>query len=285
MGPTNISLVKLFRADQALREVQERLDVATKNVRIQERKTHDLEEKLRAAHARTREMSAKSANLDLDLKSRDAQIEKLRTQQQGARNNKEYQTFLVEINTQKVDRGNVEEQALALLGELEKEQKETGNVAAALESEQQKLAQMKTQVGDTVAQLQAEIESLRGPREMAASTMSPKSREVFNRLADHHEGEALSALMKPDRRKEEYVCSACMMDLVTDVYNKLHTRDEIVFCPSCRRILYIPDDLPPELAVNKKKAQPSPAGESGEKSSPRAREKSARFFRRLRANR
>src|SRR5687768_5585157 len=46
-----------------------------------------------------------------------------------------------------------------------------------------------------------------------------------------------------------------MMDLVTDVYNKLHTRDELVFCPSCRRILYIPDDLPPELAI---KARPKP---------------------------
>jgi hypothetical protein len=43
------------------------------------------------------------------------------------------------------------------------------------------------------------------------------------------------------------------MELVTDIYNKLHSRDELVFCPSCRRILYIPEDLPPETAVNKKK--------------------------------
>jgi hypothetical protein len=92
---------------------------------------------------------------------------------------------------------------------------------------------------------------------------------MFDRLAEHHEGEAMSPIMKPDRRKEEYVCSACMMDLVTDVYNRLHTRDEMVFCPSCRRILYIPDELPPDLAVNKKKASSvsssasSDAGESG----------------------
>ena len=46
-----------------------------------------------------------------------------------------------------------------------------------------------------------------------------------------------------------------MMDLVRDVYNKLHTRDDLVFCPSCRRILYIPDDLPPELAI---KSRPKP---------------------------
>ncbi len=68
----------------------------------------------------------------------------------------------------------------------------------------------------------------------------------------------MSALAKPDRRREEYACSACNMDLVTDVYNKLHTRDELVFCPSCRRMLYIPDDLPIELAVNKVKEKKEP---------------------------
>jgi hypothetical protein len=81
----------------------------------------------------------------------------------------------------------------------------------------------------------------------------PKARELFERLAEHHDGEALSAITKPDRRREEYMCGACNMELVVDVYNKLHSRDEMFFCPSCRRILYIPEDLPPETAVHKKK--------------------------------
>src|SRR6185436_18913790 len=35
---------------------------------------------------------------------------------------------------------------------------------------------------------------------------------------------------------------------------KLHSRDEVVFCPSCRRILYIPEDLLPEHALGAGKA-------------------------------
>src|SRR5205085_11349846 len=84
------------------------------------------------------------------------------------------------------------------------------------------------------------------------------AREAYDRLADRFEGEALAALIKPDRRREEYACGGCMMDLVTDVYNKLHSRDDLVFCPSCHRILYIPDDLPPEVAVKTKAPKKEP---------------------------
>jgi hypothetical protein len=65
----------------------------------------------------------------------------------------------------------------------------------------------------------------------------------------------MGALAKPDPRREEYICSACNMDQAVDTYNKLHSRDELLFCPSCRRVLYIPEDLPPEVAI---KAKPKP---------------------------
>ena len=103
-------------------------------------------------------------------------------------------------------------------------------------------------------------------RDAAAEAVPAKAREAFTRLAERFEGEGLSALTKPDRRREQYACTACNMDLVTDVYNKLHSRDELVFCPSCHRILFIPDDLPPEMAVN---AKPKRA-EKKEESAPSA---------------
>ena len=256
MGPTNIALVQLFRADQALREAQERLDAAAKNVRLQERKVADLSENLKQAQVRLREQQAQGGQLDLDIKTRDAHIEKLRTQQQTAKNNKEYQAFLVEINTAKVDRNKVEDEAMKVLEIVEKAQNEAGALQQQLAAEQQKLQTLRAESGERVRQLQAEVESLRPAREEAAAAVPPKARDIFERLAEHHEGEAMSAIAKPDRRREEYLCTACNMSLVTDVYNKLHSRDELVFCPSCRRILYIPEDLPPQTAINAPKASP-----------------------------
>lgn len=255
MGPTNIALVKLYRADQALREAQERLDAASKNVRVQERRVNDLSEKHRLAQMALREQQAKVGSLDLDLKSRDAHIEKLRRQQQTAKNNKEYQTFLIEINTAKVDRNKVEEQALKGMEAVEKGQSELAVLSTALEAERAKLNAMKEQIGDTLAQLQAEVQATRPARDEAARALPPQALAAFERLAEHHDGEAMAAIAHPNRRREEYVCTACNMDLVTDIYNKLHSRDELVFCPSCRRILFIPEDMPVETSI---KSRPTP---------------------------
>ena len=255
MGPTNLALVKLFKADQKLREAQGRLDATTKNVRIQERRVRDLNDRIAALQANLKEQQAHAGTLDVDLKSRDAHIEKLRTQQQSAKNNKEYQAFLVEIATSKVDRNKVEEEAIRVMEGNERLAAELKELQSQLQGEQQKAATMKSQITGQTAALQAEIDAIKPEREAAAQAVPPKARDAFDRLADRFEGEAMSPLIKPDKRREEYSCSACMMDLVRDVYNKLHTRDELVFCPSCRRILYIPEDLPVEEAVHKPKVR------------------------------
>src|SRR5688572_13220199 len=138
MGPTNLALVKLFQADMKLREAQGRLDATTKNVRIQERRVRDLNDRIAATQKQLKEQQAKAGALDLDLKSRDAHIEKLRTQQQSAKNNKEYQAFLIEISSGKVDRNKVEEEALKVLEGVEKLQAELKELQAQLEAESSK---------------------------------------------------------------------------------------------------------------------------------------------------
>ena len=254
MGPTNVALVRLYKADLALREAQARLDSAARNVRIQERRVAELGEKLKLAQTKLKEQQSKAGQLDLDLKSRDAHIEKLRKQQQTTHNAKEYQTFLVEINTAKVDRNKIEDEAMKVLEEVERDQNEVGAMQLQLQAENEKLEGLRQSSRDTVARLQAEVDTLRPAREEAAEDCPPKAREAFDRLAERFEGEAVAALAKPDRRREEYICTACNMSLVADVYNKLHSRDDLVFCPSCRRMLYIPEDLPPETAINSNKS-------------------------------
>src|SRR3954471_1647603 len=146
MGPTNLALVKLFRADQELRAAQENYDTAARSVRLLERRVNDLSGKLSALQLALREQQSKAGNMELDLKTRDAHIEKLRTQQQQAKTNKEYQVFLTEINLGKVDRNKVEEELMGAMEVVERTQGEVKTLHAQLDEEQKKLTTIKAQL-------------------------------------------------------------------------------------------------------------------------------------------
>src|SRR4029079_11284866 len=96
-----------------------------------------------------------------------------------------------------------------------------------LEGEKAKLATMQTEIVDKTATIRKEIDDLTPARKAAEAAVPAKAREAFNRLADRFEGEALSAITKPDRRAEEYSCSACNLDLVQHVYKLLTTTESM----------------------------------------------------------
>ena len=253
MGPTNVALVKLFHADQKCRLAQSRYDAASRDVRIQERKVSALQEKLEATNLQLREQQATSGTTDLDIRSREIHIEKLREQQQTTTNNKEYQAFLVQINTEKVDKGKSEDALLHLMGSVETLQAEGQQLVLQIETETQKLKAMSEKITEKLATIKSEIDRLTPLFDSAAAEVSASAMAVYNKLADRFEGEAMAPIQKPDNRVEEYACGACNMSMMADLYNRLHSRDEPMSCPSCRRLLYIPDDLPPEQAINQRK--------------------------------
>lgn len=255
MGPTNNALVKLFQADTQLREAQSRLDSVTRNVRLQEKKVLDLTAREAAAKTELTRLRAHSAELELETKSRDERIDKMREQQTQAQTNKEYQAFLVQINTMKVDKGKFEEDSLATLEQSEKLSNDLDTLSAQKHAESTKLETMKSEIDAKVKTLTAEIDALKPAREEAANAVPVKALETFTRLADRYEGESLEAIDKPHPKREEYIATVCNIDLTVDVYNKLHSRDDLTFCPGCGRILYIPADLTPEKAVHKPKAK------------------------------
>jgi hypothetical protein len=73
----------------------------------------------------------------------------------------------------------------------------------------------------------------------------------------------MAGIDRPDRRKEEYLCTSCNMDLVRDIYNKLKSRDDVVFCPNCQRILFIPEHFTAEHAIGGPVPAAKPDREAG----------------------
>ena len=232
------------------------MNSATRTVRGQGTKVEQLRADHAAAHHKSNELAAKLKELELELKSRDARIELLRERQQNATVPKEYQALIVEINTYKLDKSKLEEQALALMEQAETSKKNESEVKGHLGTEDGKLGKMTGDIDARVKELSAEVARLKGPREELAATIPHAAIAVYHRAAERYDGEAMAPIEKPDVRDVEYLCAGCNTYLVANIYNRLmSSKDEIVLCPSCSRVLYVPEELTPELALSKKAAR------------------------------
>ena len=273
MGPTNQALLALFRADSALRRAQEDLDSATRGVRVQRKRAEIAEANLAQTLAGLKHVKAQQMELDSDLKQRDDHIEHLRLQQQEAQNHKQYQAFLGAINTQKNERGRVEEEAEARLKDAEQLDAQQVQQREQAAAERQKAEQLQSDIGETTSTLEARIADLQPQRDAAADKVPAAPRGVFERLADNYDGEAMAPIGHIDAKEEGYYCTACNMELIADVYNRLKTRDDVVTCPGCGRLLYIPEELTPEMAVRQKKVAKRAPRKAAKKTAKKAAKK------------
>ena len=75
---------------------------------------------------------------------------------------------------------------------------------------------------------------------------------AFRRLiAEHHDSEAMAQIVKPNDKREEFICSGCQMSIPLENVNALmNSSNEIQTCHVCGRILYLYAPEPDRAATS-----------------------------------
>lgn len=233
----------------ALRELQEielqivdiRRQVARKELLVagQTTKVRGAQQQLEAEKAELRKAQAEIDSLDLDLKTRTAAINKLREQLNSVRTNKEYAAILAQLNNEKAEASRVETRALELMGKLETRKKAMAERLDAERGQTSRLDELKAEVAAAQATFATRLANLDAKRAAAAAKLTPELRSMFDRLSERYDGEVLATITRTNPRRHEYLCNGCNMSLSAETANACMTRDEVITCRNCGRILTI----------------------------------------------
>lgn len=245
-------LRNLFLLDSQLRGMRTRLDGATRRLEKQKAKLDQIERQRSELADQIKQNSVKASALEKQVRDVDTRVETLRTQMNNVKNNKEYSALLIEVNTLKIDKSKIEDQALDQMGKVDQLKAQAVELDGKAEEQRKLVAIAEGEVKKFREELGTQLDEVTAKRSAAEQEVPVEVRAQFNKLSDIHEGEALAPVTEESRRNMEYHCGGCYMGLPVERVNALMRRpDDIVICPSCGRILYMEEELKASFSASK----------------------------------
>jgi len=241
MGPLLNGLIKLQSVENRLRAAKAKLARCRRNVIIQENQVRSLQNALEAKKEELQLTKVQCDRLELELKTGDEQTAKLRAALNSAKTNKEYAALLTQLNTTKADNSKVETQILELMKDMEADEAERESIRKQIDEQKQQLEQTRAETEQSAEKYQAEIEEIQVEWNQVAHTIPSKPLEIFNRVAETYDGQAVAVIEQQEGKTGAYSCGGCFMNIATEFVNLLMTKDDIIRCPNCTRIVVLGD--------------------------------------------
>jgi len=237
MGPILSSLVELQAIEFDVRKTKEKLRRDKQAILRQEQKIKQLQGGLTSKQEETKLARMHYDRLDVDLKSREEEVSRLRVALNGAKTNKEYSAILTQINTNKADISRLEDQMLKLMEQIEEDQSMRKEIEGEIDKISQRLIEIRQEVERRQQETQKNLDELEIQHQEASGKVPPKSLHLFGRLAERYDGGALAEVAHTNGRRSEQTCGGCFMSVPLEVVNALMIRDDVMICPNCGRIL------------------------------------------------
>jgi predicted nucleic acid-binding Zn-ribbon protein len=241
MGPVLNGLLKLQSVENQLRAAKAKLTRCRRSVVIQENQIRTLQSALKAKKEEIQLTKVQSDRLELELKSRDGEISKLRAALNTAKTNKEYSVLLTQINTTRADNSKLEAQVLELMKDIETDEIECTKIKEQIEQQKQILEQKRKDAESLGAKYEAEISQIQEKWDEQARTIPAEQLEIFRRVAETYDGQALAVAQEQQGRNAGYTCGGCFMGITIESVNMLMSKDDIIRCQNCTRILVLSD--------------------------------------------
>ena len=243
MGPVLEGLVRLQTVENLLRAAKGKLTRCRRNVLIHENQIRSLQNTLESKKEEMQLTKVQADRLELELKVREEEIAKLRASLNTAKTNKEYSTLLTHLNTTKADNSKIETQVFELLKEIETDESECRKIKEDIEEQKKQLEQKRKEAEILSVKYEEELNQIQKQWDEIAATIPGEPLEMFKRVAETYDGQALAKIEQKEGKSQTYSCGGCFMNITPETVNMLMTREDILRCPICSRILVLDEHV------------------------------------------
>jgi len=238
MNLTTGTLRDLHRIHRQLRDLQDRLPRGPRLIQVRQASVTELERELEKAQAEVKQERIHADQQQLQLKSTEDKIVDFETKLNGAATNREYQALQDQIAADRMAGSVLQDEILECLEKIDELEKIVAQAQRNIDKGNEELAKTKNAVLDEQGHLKADVVRLQGDLKTAEAILPEDLKDAYDRIVKSKGADALAPL-------EGECCGGCYQTLTPNMQNLLQL-SRPVFCKSCGRLLYLPEEPTPQ---------------------------------------
>jgi len=237
MSVTASALRELHRIHQQLTDLRERLDRGPKQIKARQANVAQAEERLAKAQAELKASRVAADQKQLLLKSSEAKIIDLKAKLNAASSNREYQALKDQIAADQMAGSVLSDEILEALEKIDEQRKSIGQFEEQVVKAKEELTKVQNTIREHESSLKTDVARLETDLKEAEKGLPADFRQSYDRIVKARGEDALAKV-------EGDVCGGCYYQLTANQVSEL-TMSRAIFCKSCGRLLYLPEDRTP----------------------------------------
>ncbi len=236
MTVTAAALRELHSIHRQLANLHDRLERGPRQVRSRAANVQQWEAQLAEAEERVKQTQLNIDRKQLDLKTGEQKITDLKQKLNACSSNREYQALLEQIAASEMAGSVLTDEILEAMEKVDQLRVEVGKRNGTVATGRQELEKTRREVESAADALKAEIAELEGRLAEAEASLPADFKVDYQRIVNSKGPDGLAVA-------EDGVCTGCGQQITLNMLDKLMLSQPI-FCKSCGRLLYLPEDAP-----------------------------------------
>jgi len=233
MHPDLERLIRLQQIDLDVAAARQSIDRFPEQIAALDQQLHTCHVAVDEVEARQADQKTARVRIEKELAEVEGRLTRFKDQLMAVKTNKEFHAVQLEIAHGEADKQSHEDQLLEMMLEADELLAEANAARAALTTAEAEVAEARQALEAERDRLQAEVEQKAGERATLVAELKPSVLALFESVASHRKGLAVSALRNGR-------CGACQVRLRPQLQNEVRRNDALIRCESCQRILYFP---------------------------------------------
>ncbi len=175
--------------------------------------------------------------LELDVKAKEADLQRLQQQMMTIKTNREYDAIVAEIDTIKAGISGQETALLAAMERIAKLETEIPELKSKFEQIEENNKKQLDVLQEKVDSIGSKVSEKEAERAVLVNQISKPSISVYDRVRRGKGGGAVVVVVK------KRACSGCHAALTPKKVQEVKKSDRVLTCDSCGRILYWDNDI------------------------------------------